>query len=148
MYGLIKGVPGPQNVYIDDIGLVTYDGNTAPAYVNDSEEQPGGGLDDGEDDQYTDIEKTFDLSGAVKDNVGNPVEPNDSLTFTLYGLTGFQVQAWNGTSWVTLGGTTGNRYVKRTVSFSPYTTSRIRILGTGAADGAWCRITEIEAGGI
>jgi hypothetical protein len=85
---------------------------------------------------------------TLQDNVGNPVEPNDSLTFTLYGLTGFQVQAWNGTSWVTLGGTTGNRYVKRTVSFSPYTTSRIRILGTGAADGAWCRITEIEAGGI
>ena len=63
-------------------------------------------------------------------------------------MTAFDVQAWNGATWVTLGSIRSNRYVKRTVSFTPYTTSRIRIVGLGAADGAWCLITEIEAWGI
>ena len=42
-------------------------------------------------------------------------------------LDGFSVQGWNGTEWVTLGSVTGNKLVKRTVTFSPYTTDRIRI---------------------
>ena len=82
---------------------------------------------------------------TLQDNVANPAEPTDSMTVSLFGLTGFQVQAWSGSSWVLLADVANNRYVKRTVSFAPIATDRIRVVGTGAADYAWCRITEIEA---
>jgi hypothetical protein len=84
---------------------------------------------------------------TIQDNAGNPVEPTDAMTFDLYGVTSFQVQAWNGSSWVIVGSVTNNRYVKRAVAFAPITTDRIRIVGMSAADGAWCRITEVEAWG-
>ena len=85
---------------------------------------------------------------TIQDNVANPVEPTDSTTFSLFGMTAFDVQGWNGATWVTLGSIRNNRFVKRTVSFTPFATSSIRIVGLGAADGAWCRITEIEAWGL
>ena len=69
---------------------------------------------------------------TLQDNYGNPVEPTDTLAFSLYGVTAFTVQGWNGTAWVTLGSVTGNNLVKRTVPFSAYTTDRIRINITGA----------------
>ena len=84
---------------------------------------------------------------SVQDNYQNPVEPTDSMFTTLYGLTSFEVQAWNGSAWVTLGSVSGNNRVKRSVWFSPYTTDRIRIYVTGSQDGIWSRITEIEAWG-
>jgi len=84
---------------------------------------------------------------TVQDNFQSPVEPTDTMTFSLYGLTAFEVQGWNGSTWVTLGSVNGNNLVKRTVSFSPYTTDRIRIVTNGSADGIWSRITEIEAWG-
>jgi hypothetical protein len=83
---------------------------------------------------------------SVQDNYTSPVEPSDTKTFTLYGLKGFQVQGWNGTSWVTLATVSNNNLVKRTVTFTPYATSRIRILTTAGADG-YSRIVEIEAWG-
>jgi hypothetical protein len=82
---------------------------------------------------------------SVQDNFLNPVEPTDSLTFQLYGLTAFSVQGWNGTTWVTLGSVSGNNLVKRSVTFPPYTTNRIRIVVTAVADNLWSRITEIQA---
>ena len=54
------------------------------------------------------------------------------MTFSLYGVTDFTVQGWNGTAWVTLATVSGNNLVKRTVNFSPYTTSKIRINITSA----------------
>ena len=116
----------------------------------------GGGWNDGTSFAFPDWVQ-LDFSGAktidhivvysVQDNFLNPVEPTDAMTFTLYGLTAFQVQGWNGSTWTTLGSVTGNRFIKRTVSFSPFTTSRVRIVVNGAADGMWSRITEIEAWG-
>ncbi len=35
---------------------------------------------------------------TVQDNYANPVEPTDTTTFTLYGITAFTVQGWNGTA--------------------------------------------------
>jgi hypothetical protein len=84
---------------------------------------------------------------SVQDQYQAPIEPTDSMTFSLYGITAFQVQGWNGTAWTTLGTVSGNRLVKRSVAFSPFTTDRIRVLVTGVADNAWSRITEIEAWG-
>lgn len=82
---------------------------------------------------------------SVQDNYLAPVEPTDTMTFTRYGLTAFQVQGWNGSAWVALASVGGNNLVKRTVSFASYTTDRIRISVTGSADGRWSRITEVEA---
>jgi PKD repeat protein len=84
---------------------------------------------------------------SVQDDYASPVEPTDALTFTKYGLTSFQVQGWSGSAWVTLASVAGNDLVKRTVTFAPYTTDRLRVLVTGVADGTWSRITEIEAWG-
>ena len=79
-------------------------------------------------------QKTIDhvVVYTLQDNYANPVEPTDTMTFSLYGITAFQVQGWNGTAWVTLGSVSGNNLVKRTVSFAPYTTDRIRIHVTGS----------------
>ena len=75
-----------------------------------------------------------------------PVEPTDTMTFSLYGLKDFTVQGWNGTSWVTLGTVTGNSLVKKTVSFTAFKTDRIRVNVTKALT-MWTRIVEIEAWG-
>jgi hypothetical protein len=83
---------------------------------------------------------------TLQDNYNNPVEPTDTMTFSLYGLVDFTVQGWNGASWVTLGTVTGNTLVKRTVNFTAFTTDRIRINITNAL-GGYSRITEIEAWG-
>ena len=83
---------------------------------------------------------------TVQDNYPNPVQPTDTMIFSLYGVTAFTVQGWNGSTWVTLGSVTGNNLVKRTVNFSAYTTNRIRINVT-AARASYSRITEVEAWG-
>jgi Bacterial Ig-like domain (group 3)/F5/8 type C domain len=83
---------------------------------------------------------------SVQDNYLNPVEPSDTMTFSLYGLVDFTVQGWDGANWVTLGTVTGNNLVKRTVSFAPYATDRIRINVTNALN-SWSRVTEVEAWG-
>ncbi|MDQ2917956.1 MAG: Ig-like domain repeat protein [Pseudomonadota bacterium] len=82
---------------------------------------------------------------SVQDNYLDPVEPTDSMIATRFALSSYDVQGWNGTSWVTLASVSANNLVKRTVSFSPYTTDRIRIYITGTQDGLWSRITEVEA---
>jgi len=93
--------------------------------------------------------RTFDhvVVYSVQDNYLSPVEPTDAMTGTKYVLTSFDVQGWNGSAWVTLASVSGNNLIKRTVWFTPYVTSKIRISVTGTQDGVWSRITEIEAWG-
>jgi hypothetical protein len=93
--------------------------------------------------------KTIDrvIVYTLQDDFLNPVEPSDSLTFTQWGLTDFNVQSWNGSAWVTLTTITNNNLVKRTVSFSAVATDRIRVNITHAL-GAYSRITEVEAWGV
>jgi hypothetical protein len=83
---------------------------------------------------------------TLQDNYANPVEPTGSMTFSLYGITAFNVQGWNGSSWVTLGSVSGNNLVKRTVNFSAFATNRIRINVTDSL-AVYSRITEVEAWG-
>jgi hypothetical protein len=68
------------------------------------------------------------------------------MTFSLYGITAFVVQGRQGTKWITLATVSGNNLVKRSVNFSAFTTTRIRIRIT-AALASFSRITEIEAWG-
>ncbi|TMH56733.1 MAG: hypothetical protein E6H53_14415, partial [Betaproteobacteria bacterium] len=93
--------------------------------------------------------KTIDhvIVYSAQDNNLSPVDPSDTLTFTQRGVTAFDVQAWNGTAWITLGSVTGNNLVKRTVSFGATTTARVRIVINGAAGGKSVSslLTEVEA---
>jgi hypothetical protein len=93
-------------------------------------------------------QKTIDhiVVYTLQDRYASPVEPTDTMTFSLYGITAFQVQGWNGSAWVTLGSVSGNNRVKRIVAFTPMVTDRIRINVTGALAG-YARITEVEAWG-
>ncbi len=86
---------------------------------------------------------------TLQDNYPNPVEPTQSMTFNTYGLTAFEVQYWNGSNWQTVpgGSITGNNKVWRQVTFTPISTSRIRVLTMAAADNGFSRITEVEAWG-
>ncbi len=115
----------------------------------------GGGWNDSTANAYPDWvqinfigSKTIDhvVVYTLQDNYANPVEPTDTMTFGLYGITAFTVQGWNGSSWVSLGSVSGNTLVKRTVNFAAFTTDRIRINVT-AALASYSRITEVEAWG-
>ncbi len=85
---------------------------------------------------------------TLQDSPATPSEPTESMTFTLYGLTGYSVQYWNSSNWVTVpgGSVTGNNQVWRKFTFSPISTSKIRVLTSAAVDG-YSRITEVEAWG-
>ena len=81
---------------------------------------------------------------TMEDAYASAVEPTDTMTFSLYGITGFTVQTWDGANWVTQATITGNNLVKRTVNFSAVSTDRIRINVTASPDG-YSYISEIEA---
>lgn len=83
---------------------------------------------------------------TLQDAFNTPVEPSANQTFTLYGLTSFQVQYWNGLTWIVVpgGDISGNNQVWRQFTFSPFITSRIRVFVTGALN-SFSRITELEA---
>ena len=68
------------------------------------------------------------------------------MTFTSYGITDFTVEGWDGASWVVLGTVTGNDLVKRTVTFAPFATDRVRV-NIGNGRGVYSHITELEAWG-
>jgi hypothetical protein len=115
----------------------------------------GGGWNDASSNAYPDWvqiafsgTRTIDrvVVYTVQDNYASPVEPTDTQTFSLYGVTAFTVQGLQGRKWVTLATVAGNNLVKRTVNFAPFATNRIRINVTHAL-GSYSRITEVEAWG-
>src|SRR6185436_7346161 len=85
---------------------------------------------------------------TTQDNWQNPSEPTEVMTFSSYGLTGFNVQYWNGSSWVTVpgGSVIGNNKVWRKFTFAAITTTKIRVLCNASVDG-YSRLTEVEAWG-
>ena len=82
----------------------------------------------------------------VQDNYQNPAPPTLQMTNSLFTLYGFDVQYWNGASWVTVpaGSVTGNNKVWRQFQFSPISTTKIRVL-TNASPDNYSRLTEVEA---
>ena len=83
---------------------------------------------------------------TLQDNYSNPSELTEAMTFSLYGVTAFDVQYWNGSSWVTVpgGSVTGNNKVWRKFTFAAITTSKIRVI-TNASASSWSELTEVEA---
>jgi hypothetical protein len=83
---------------------------------------------------------------TVQDNYTSPVEPTASMTFTRYGITQFQVQYWDGASWVDVPGASvsDNNFVWRRFTFAPIASDRIRVIVNAAMDN-YSRIVEVEA---
>jgi RHS repeat-associated protein len=83
---------------------------------------------------------------TLQDNYAGSSEPTESMTFTQWGLTAYQVQYWDGTNWTNVpgGSITGNNKIWRRFTFSAITTSKIRVLTNASPDG-FSRLTEIEA---
>jgi hypothetical protein len=86
---------------------------------------------------------------TLQDNYGSPVDPTQTMTFTSYGITAFDVQYFDGSSWVTVpgGSVSSNNQVWRKFTFSPVVTTKIRIQVNNALAG-YSRITEVEALGF
>lgn len=85
---------------------------------------------------------------SLHDNYTQENTPTETQTFSLYGLLAFDVQYWNGSSWVAVpsGSVTGNNKVWRKFTFSAITTSKIRVVINSVPD-AWSRVVEIQAFG-
>jgi hypothetical protein len=156
---------GASNVALASNGAVASASSTISAAfpvsaVNNNERAGvnwgnGGGWNDGTGNAFPDwVQINFSGSKTInrvvvytlQDNYANPIEPTDTMTFSLYGVTAFVVQGWTGRAWTTLATVSGNNLVKRSINFSAFTTTRIRIRVT-AALASFSRITEIEAWG-
>lgn len=83
---------------------------------------------------------------TVADDADYYTDPTTSTKFTKYGTTAFDVQYWNGSSWVTVpdGSITGNNLVWRKITFPAITTSKIRVTVNAATDKV-ARIAEVQA---
>src|SRR6185369_2308571 len=85
---------------------------------------------------------------TVQDDDQHTLEPTQAMTFSLSGITAFDVQYWTGSAWITVpnGSVTGNNQVWRQFTFSPIATSKIRVLVNNALNTR-SRIVELEAWG-
>jgi hypothetical protein len=81
---------------------------------------------------------------TIADVTGYAADPGFGDTFSLYGLTDFKVQAWDGSAWIDMAVITGNNRVWRQVIINPRPMSKMRIYLDGWNGGA-ARIVEIEA---
>jgi hypothetical protein len=161
----VVNAAGSSNVALASNGAIASASSTfSAAYpvsaVNNNERAGlnwgnGGGWNDATGNAFPDtVQINFNGSKTInrvvlytlQDNYASPVEPTDTMTFSLYGITAFTVQGLTGSTWKTLGAVSGNNLVKRTVTFAPFTTSRIRVRVTNALT-SFSRITEIEAWG-
>jgi Subtilase family/Bacterial Ig domain/Fervidolysin N-terminal prodomain/F5/8 type C domain len=140
----------------------TYNANYPPSATINGDRKglnwgAGGGWNDATPNSWPDwVEVDFNGSKrldevdvfSMQDNYRTPADPTPTMTFTYYGLTAFQVQYWNGSGWTTVpgGSVANNNLVWRQVTFSPVTTTKMRIYITGSASG-YSRMVEVEAWG-
>lgn len=93
-------------------------------------------------------EKSIDQVNVftLQDNFGSPADPTETMTFSQYGVTAFEVQYHDGSAWVTVpnGSVSSNNKVWRKLTFAPVRTGRIRVLVHNALS-SYSRITEVEA---
>jgi hypothetical protein len=117
----------------------------------------GGGWNDGTLNVYPDwlavqfnSPKTIDEVDvfSMQDNFTTPVEPTPNMVFTTWGLRSFDIQYFDGANWVNIPGAsiTNNNLVWRKFTFTPVTTTAIRIMVNAALNGS-SRVIELEAWG-
>ena len=136
-----------------------YPGYPASA-VNDGDRRgigwgSGGGWNDATAGSWPDVVQ-IDFSGVkgiveidvftVQDAFASPQEPTETLLFTQYGVTDFDLQYWTGSAWAAVpgGSIRGNDKVWRKVSFPALSTNAIRVVVLGGLAG-YSRIVEVEA---
>jgi len=138
----------------------TYSSAFPVAAVNDGNRlgnrwAQGGGWNDASSSSFPDwVQVNFAGTRSINrievftlpDNYAAGEAPTPSTTFSLYGITDFTVQTWNGAAWVTVpgGSVIGNNLVWRSFSFPAVSTDRIRITVNKALYW-YSRILEIEA---
>jgi hypothetical protein len=85
---------------------------------------------------------------TLQDSVKYPVAPSLSTTFSLYGVTAFNVSYWNSATsqWVLLKEIQGNNNVWRKVEFDPVQTSKLSINILNSANN-YSRVVEAEVWG-
>jgi hypothetical protein len=158
-------VPGGTNVALASNGGVasassTFNNNCPAWAVNDGDRlglnwANGGGWSDGTPNVWPDwVEIDFNASYPIneidfftlQDNYQNPSPPTLDMTFTLYGVTDFEVQYWTGSIWTDIpgGDVTGNNHVWRQFTFADITTTKIRVL-INFSPATYSKVTEIEA---
>jgi hypothetical protein len=146
-------------------GMSTSSGTFSSAFpesaVNDGDRTGGnwgngGGWNDNSADDFSNDWMEIDFSGSktiqeidvftLQDNYSNGTEPSPCTTFSLYGITDFNVQYWDGSAWVNVpcGSVSGNNLVWRKLIFSSITTSKIKVVVHNALLHN-SRIVEIEA---
>jgi hypothetical protein len=157
--------PCPTNVARDTFGATAiasseYSINFPASGVIDGEHNGNnwgsGGWNDGTRGVFPDnVQVNLNVAQSVdaidvytlKDQPNNGSSVGDFTTFTSYGITSFDVQYWNGSSWVTVpgGSVTGNNRVKRRFSFStPISTDKVRVVVNDSADHLFSRVVEVE----
>ena len=140
-------VPGGTNVALVTNGGVAsassnYNNNCPAGAVNEGDRLgvnwlDGGGWADGTPDVWPDwVEIDFNASYpineidffTIQDNYQNPSPPTLDMTFTIWGVTDFEVQYWTGSTWTDIpgGDVTGNNHVWRQFTFADITTAKIR----------------------
>lgn len=107
----------------------------------------GGGWSDGTPGDFADdrIEVDFGQARTIDKLTVHTV---NSTMFPAadFGIRDFYFEYWDGSAWVALGDpVTGNTAAVTSVSFSPVTTTKIRLNVTASNDGQHSRVTEIEA---
>ncbi len=118
--------------------------------------EQGGGWNDATRDVWPDwLEVDFHNLRTIREirvytlqnNFKNPVQPDPTTPADLYGIRLFDVQYWNGTSWVTIGGFNqepGNDKAMSVFTFADVQTSKIRVF-VNAGRVYYSRIVEVEA---
>jgi len=107
----------------------------------------GGGWSDGTPGDFTDDRIEIDF-GQARTIDKLTVHTVNSAAFPAadFGIRDFYFEYWDGSAWVALGDpVTGNTAAMTSVSFSPVTTTKVRLTVTASNDGQHSRITEIEA---
>jgi len=86
---------------------------------------------------------------TVQDTWWNPVEPTDTMTFFNNGITGFELQYFDGRNWLPIpgGSVTGNGKVLRKFTFSPVVAEKVRIQ-INAGRSTYSMLVELEAYGV
>ena len=133
-----------------------------PSSANDGEHkgtnwEKGGGWNDATRDVWPDtLEIDYGLTRTideirvytVQNDFLTPVEPDASTPANLYGIEDFDVQYFDGSTWVTVpgGSVVGNDKAMRVFLFDPVTTTKIRVV-VNKGRNHFSRITEIESFG-
>lgn len=135
-------------------------GGFPPSSANDGEHKGlnwgnNGGWNDNTRDVFPDSLQV-DLNGAqpiseirvytLQNQYLTPVEPDANTPADVYGIQDFDVQTWNGTTWVTVPGghVIGNDKAMRVFTFPTIMTQKIRVVVNNAR-AHFSRIVEVEA---